>query len=100
PHPPPAPLFPYTTLFRSGQLLLGLSDERDFGNRVYAVRVAGRVGVEVASEGEARGDAPLLHRDRRKTRKAYHVADGKDVRLLRRSEEHTSELQSLRHLVC
>src|SRR5262245_62854402 len=29
-----------------------------------------------------------------------YAADKRDIRLERRSEEHTSELQSLRHLVC
>src|ERR1039458_10649086 len=54
--PPRSTLFPYTTLFRSGSLLL----------------------------------RSLLFRDL--------AANG--VQGGRRSEEHTSELQSLRHLVC
>src|SRR5947199_6386400 len=58
-HPPRSTLFPYTTLFRSG-------DPRDLG----------------------RGPA-----DR-------GIAAGFSLLADLRSEEHTSELQSLRHLVC
>src|ERR1043166_6401294 len=65
------------------QLLLGLADEGDFRNGVDAVRVVGRVGLELTAEGEAGGDAPLLHRDRGEGGEADHVADGVDVRLLR-----------------
>src|SRR5262245_64558645 len=70
--PPRSTLFPYTTLFRS------LADEvRDLVARVpELVRRAGRHGDPLAGAGDE-----LLAADAR-------------------SEEHTSELQSLRHLVC
>src|SRR5262245_64489660 len=71
--PPRSTLFPYTTLFRSG------ADDRS----------------------------------RRHVRRPHHAAAGRNVHLPHaparlpsafvrplRSEEHTSELQSLRHLVC
>src|SRR3712207_7360716 len=81
--PPRSTLFPYTTLFRSEDLaavglrpLLGGEDERR-----RAVVHRGRV---------ARGVRALLADEPRKAREA----------LERRSEEHTSELQSRQYLVC
>src|SRR3712207_8623866 len=81
--PPRSTLFPYTTLFRSG---------------VAAVVVlGGAVGADRQLHGEAHG---------------VEVAVGGDLELLevleqrrpvvvgRRSEEHTSELQSRQYLVC
>src|SRR5437899_7721413 len=78
PPPPISTLFPYTTLFRS-----------PFGNilrpKLDAQRHAAHLPVV---ELEARAHAfALVHRDA-------------DFRVHQRSEEHTSELQSLRHLVC
>src|SRR5258705_4856971 len=71
--PPRSTLFPYTTLFRS-------------------------VGVEesitvLGGEGRAKDFDPLLLSE-----PAYQHRSGGRAGL--RSEEHTSELQSLRHLVC
>src|SRR5437899_6838744 len=66
--PPRSTLFPYTTLFRSG----------DHPPRTALNTIQGYVA---------------------RLRKL--LGDGPTTRLLtRRSEEHTSELQSLRHLVC
>src|SRR5207302_9215637 len=78
--PPPSPLFPYTTLFRSPLLL-----HRQVGEhgRVEAP-VARRVRID---HGAA---ADRLHR----RVEAQHVA------VSFRSEEHTSELQSRENLVC
>src|SRR2546425_2316914 len=73
--PPRSTLFPYTTLFRSAADGLG---ERD--------RVAGVGEHDVV--GQAGGAQP------RGLRLVRHHADGP------RSEEHTSELQSLAYLVC
>src|SRR5947199_1562246 len=70
--PPRPPLFPYTTLFRSPR-----------GAQDAAVPAdSGAVAPRAVSGG--RRMEPRLH----------EPAGG------RRSEEHTSELQSLRHLVC
>src|SRR2546430_4170547 len=74
--PPRSTLFPYTTLFRSGclpQRLLRLAQAAAVGPR------PGRCGVR----GGDRGDPPRVAWD-----------------LRRRSEEHTSELQSQSNLVC
>src|SRR5438874_3071596 len=79
--PPRPPLFPYTTLFRS----LGVLDliERDSD---AVVRRAGEQGEKLLArlrELQTRFPAAL-----------------RDVRGRGRSEEHTSELQSRRDLVC
>src|SRR2546425_9623450 len=74
--PPRSTLFPYTTLFRS---------------RLDALHAGGRTGVR--------------ERERRAGHRGRGVERGGDPgqRVLRgreRSEEHTSELQSLAYLVC
>src|SRR5437899_11122491 len=61
--PPRSTLFPYTTLFRSFELLFGH-----------------RVSLDILTTKAPSGNGAIA------------------VRM--RSEEHTSELQSLRHLVC
>src|SRR5262245_64382624 len=75
---PRSTLFPYTTLFRSG------------GGRPAALPVEYRLDQPVL-----RGTGGL-----RAARRHLHARG--DVRRppVPRSEEHTSELQSLRHLVC
>src|SRR5262245_63856954 len=82
PRPPRSTLFPYTTLFRSPagvrKLIIGC------GRLVLARRGSGAPGasIQVPTMSVRAGSAAL--------------AGGAP----RRSEEHTSELQSLRHLVC
>src|SRR2546425_5084561 len=71
--PPRSTLFPYTTLFRSGAALLRRRREEEV--RAPAGRAVRRHG-ERARAAPGRGHLP------------------------RRSEEHTSELQSLAYLVC
>src|SRR5262245_63218480 len=77
--PPRSTLFPYTTLFRSAALRLG--------HAVGAV--------------DERRDAPhpAVGADQRPARVAF-AHGGRHEEEAARSEEHTSELQSLRHLVC
>src|SRR5437879_9844164 len=86
--PPRLSLFPYTTLFRSEDALFdGLEIV------VIAVQDVAR-GLQV--EPVVRGAAP------RQCREHFEVG-ARDVvlgRLGRRSEEHTSELQSPMYLVC
>src|SRR5258705_4641818 len=68
--PPRSTLFPYTTLFRSKLQAIQNQEE------VAAARLkVERSGLELRDVQEGKGR-------------------------LKRSEEHTSELQSLRHLVC
>src|SRR5437899_4714082 len=84
PRPPRSTLFPYTTLFRS-LLEQGIEDH-----------------LERRAHGEDCG-VPVYRRYRR-IREASEPRQDHAARLAdlhgRRSEEHTSELQSLRHLVC
>src|SRR5262245_62769976 len=84
--PPRSTLFPYTTLFRSVfGMLREIRVER--GGALHAVVV---VGHDVL-EGR---EAAVVHI------RAGHADVAQGRRLELRSEEHTSELQSLRHLVC
>src|SRR3712207_7883147 len=80
--PPRSTLFPYTTLFRSGGHALPTP----------ALRRRVRRGLHRAAGGldrrlRTRGRADALE---------HHLA----AELARRSEEHTSELQSRQYLVC
>src|SRR5262245_63638645 len=83
---PRSTLFPYTTLFRSEQRGAG-GAEQDERREV----------AEVAGVGE--GAQSRLRRRRRQFRRDV-AGHGVALHALGRSEEHTSELQSLRHLVC
>src|SRR2546425_11843251 len=96
--PPRSTLFPYTTLFRSpGELV---AEPEAFGSRLdHAGQLGADQRVEVAFD-EHRGE---LARDvRRHDREALDrlPAIGVQTPQPRRSEEHTSELQSLAYLVC
>src|SRR5205814_10126493 len=84
--PPRSPLLPYTTLFRS-----------IFGFHAVLARLrADAASVTEIYLDEGRKDA--------RARDLVLAAEKAGVSLMRvptkRSEEHTSELQSLRHLVC
>src|SRR5205814_9918281 len=98
-HPPLPPAFPYTTLFRS-----------EVGNRtrlqgeLLAASVAAAQDQALREEVEVDLQVPALvrHRRRGQPRRGDVERDLPPVVHHRRerSEEHTSELQSLRHLVC
>src|SRR2546425_6742094 len=83
--PPRSTLFPYTTLFRSrsdpGRLGRGWADAADAG-----AHLAG-------AAGERAGDRGVPEKVRPGGRRGAAGPGG-------RSEEHTSELQSLAYLVC
>src|SRR5437899_5056290 len=92
--PPTSTLFPYTTLFRSfvGNLTFF---------RVYSGTLNSGDTVYVPSKDRKERIGRLLQ---------MHASDRTEIKEVRagdiaaavglRSEEHTSELQSLRHLVC
>src|SRR3712207_7990468 len=82
--PPRSTLFPYTTLFRSA-----LARERPRGRAVRQLR-AQRPARGALGRGGRGGQA-------RDLREAARARRGRGVR---RSEEHTSELQSRQYLVC
>src|SRR3712207_7848405 len=83
--PPRSTLFPYTTLFRSQPLRQLIGDHR---------RHVEPVGGEVAGADRSGGRIPLSRLLPRQGGGAPGEATG------RRSEEHTSELQSRQYLVC
>src|SRR5258705_8590749 len=93
--PPRSTLFPYTTLFRS---VFGVGDEQADWLLV---------GEAPGAEEDARGE-PFVGQAGRlldNMLAAIGLARGENDRSQHvdeqaRSEEHTSELQSLRHLVC
>src|SRR5205814_9493090 len=87
PPPPRSTLFPYTTLFRSD---IGKGDDFADANRRSS-------GIGCRSDCVPRR-IPTCDR---RPRSGLHALYRKPVaRGATRSEEHTSELQSLRHLVC
>src|SRR5205807_7376845 len=86
--PPPRPtLFPYTTLFRS-DLEQALLVAVGAGER--AAHMAEELGLE-----QVLGQGAAVERHHRLV-----AAERVEVNRLRRSEEHTSELQSPCNLVC
>src|SRR5690349_22081891 len=82
--PPKSTLFPYTTLFRSARRVKPNKQPR----RTRTERDSDTDTTNKANQG-AHVDADLHRRCRRST-----------LGVLLRSEEHTSELQSRRDLVC
>src|SRR3712207_7640397 len=88
--PPRSTLFPYTTLFRSTSISLG--DVADTA-KIFAATKFNGDGVVPADSAEDEG-----------TRKAIDdiiaTVGGVTDRSGKRSEEHTSELQSRQYLVC
>src|SRR5205814_10374373 len=96
--PPRSTLFPYTTLFRSM--------EGDASKGSYRLRSARKRESCVSIGPPLAADKPRLrasglnamYNDTMKS--AFGLSLLASLLLLSRSEEHTSELQSLRHLVC
>src|SRR5262245_63481669 len=91
--PPHSPLFPYTTLFRS---------QTETGS----IMISPLPGVTAAKPGSAMKPLPGIS-SKVVDEEGNELVPGADEAehvtgylVLDRSEEHTSELQSLRHLVC
>src|ERR1035438_3507644 len=126
--PPRSTLFPYTTLFRSHHRILGIVEYQDDGRerritqlrkgilelavmrvlydqRHYGyslVRELSESGPISLKEGTIYPILGRLDRDGMVRAEWVECAQGppRKYYALTRSEEHTSELQSLRHLVC
>src|SRR5258705_4191326 len=79
--PPRSTLFPYTTLFRSTQKKANGNGDRD-----AVTQEVERIVETVIVQEPVRQKLPKM-----RSAKTFSTM---------RSEEHTSELQSLRHLVC
>src|SRR5690606_41575560 len=94
-HPPCSTLFPYTTLFRSTDPTATtfeefFVDEDDLRRVVYSSY------LDVTTQPDDR--SLLFYMQDAKSDNAYSRNEGDNQQ--RRSEEHTSELQSREHLVC
>src|SRR5205814_9940412 len=86
--PPNSPLFPYTTLFRS----TWTSHAGPIGTLGSSWERKRRSTPSSNSRRSPSSISPAVFENTRRDRTMPSAA--------RRSEEHTSELQSLRHLVC
>src|SRR3712207_7885569 len=84
--PPRSTLFPYTTLFRS--------EKAGRGPQQQQPRAAEAKGLVRQRDAEEEEGESVGHRDRRGRRPR------RDLGAAKRSEEHTSELQSRQYLVC
>src|SRR5690606_40014254 len=94
PRPPISTLFPYTTLFRSG-------DARSAArHQEVLVQSRCRFDRTIDRWSEARGDRTEGHRRVEHVVVEGEVAAGNASDATLRSEEHTSELQSRENLVC
>src|SRR2546423_10926823 len=88
--PPRSTLFPYTTLFRSQETFAGsilIADDHAVFR--YGLALVLREGL---------GASKILEAER--FEQALELLAEPDLALAIRSEEHTSELQSLAYLVC
>src|SRR5205814_9103188 len=90
---PRSTLFPYTTLFRSN-LVMALSDLEAQKAREESANQRLQSLTELAGKGFVTGG------EVEQARLDYLELKSRTRSLAARSEEHTSELQSLRHLVC
>src|SRR5205823_11415411 len=96
PPPPKSPLFPYTTLFRSSNTASSTSSPRCAAAPILWKEPLSAMAPKpsaVAAAPASTVPAPI----------ARHLDPGPDLGMRyfpERSEEHTSELQSLAYLVC
>src|SRR5262245_64242319 len=94
-HSPSSTLFPYTTLFRSLVSDVRLPDGSGLDLMRELSRAGPVKGIAISGFGS--------EKDVSQSREAgfdRHLVKPVAVERVVRSEEHTSELQSLRHLVC
>src|SRR5205823_9022985 len=96
----PSPLFPYTTLFRSLVASAAIGTQgasAGSSNNIVLVPPAG-----LPESARKAGEAMFLHEahDGRTDLYIESFAEKHRLSTFSRSEEHTSELQSLAYLVC
>src|SRR5205823_12874380 len=94
--PPTSALFPYTTLFRSKGESVGAILQRDFAATPEEVKA---IAAVLGPRGR---DGALKDGQKLRILLAPGETGGQRLQPIRvmRSEEHTSELQSLAYLVC
>src|SRR5205823_13196726 len=90
PRPPTSTLFPYTTLFRSGISEWIDSLERSFPE--WHIYISSKLTDSEYAAGQVMGQV--------RSRLNVRIQDALHLAVSMRSEEHTSELQSLAYLVC
>src|SRR5688500_20026549 len=83
---------PYTTLYRSAYNEQTEQTIRDDFNRLWATSFLDDLRIEVTDYTFSNGVVGKLV--------AYHMEERERVKIVNRSEEHTSELQSPSNLVC
>src|SRR2546422_1884457 len=91
--PPRSTLFPYTTLFRSVLVIMPTGTEVVSPVWLHY----GRDGRAVGTQTDSYVTVSLVGLDLNSGKSLYSVVANGEAR---RSEEHTSELQSRLHLVC
>src|ERR1035438_10846601 len=95
--PPRSTLFPYTTLFRSDERAND-TDRRVVASCPYKSKARGSTrnnNMPCTFQGLIGMTCPKRH-----CQHGNYAGERIDPTRFKRSEEHTSELQSLRHLVC
>src|SRR5687767_15219302 len=93
--PPRSTLFPYTTLFRSLKIYL----EQGWNWRTRKLKAY--VAVKSLNKLRASGGSDIIiHGELKSDKLNLGLSGGSDFTGQVRSEEHTSELQSLAYLVC
>src|SRR5262245_64475572 len=90
---PISPLVPYTTLFRSEVERVANKTIRTTGGQLLIL-------AQVAGRPEAQQFAKSNQKQAQQQVRVVEFRQQESSDYERRSEEHTSELQSLRHLVC
>src|SRR5205814_5544404 len=98
--PPRPPLFPYTTLFRSQPPLPPPLRELDRRLERVVVPLFHTIEIERHEFERQKCRRGLARQRVHLARRLYIMAARERAYSGERSEEHTSELQSLRHLVC
>src|SRR5258705_7385097 len=84
--PPRSTLFPYTTLFRSAGVGYQAAILSELVDRVYSIELIEELALDTRKRLKNLGYRNI---------EVFQPFPG-----VERSEEHTSELQSLRHLLC
>src|SRR3712207_9386241 len=96
--PPRSTLFPYTTLFRSNHTTGSNTTESMIKAWIAADYLRGLGAKQPSGTRFAQLTRMIRDSDDKAAQDIYRVGGGNAV--IRRSEEHTSELQSRQYLVC